>query len=389
MNHIRILRIQSRICVGGPALNTILLSAYIDQDRYRTLLVGGSLEPGEKSMEPLAQEKGVAVHLLPEMNRSLGLFDDLKALWKLIRLCRYYRPHIVHTHTAKAGALGRLAAWICRVPVRVHTFHGHVFHGYFSPFKSGLFVRVERLLARTAHRIIAISPKQKHDLCQVYRVVGPEKCSVIRLGFELGKVAHGEPGRFRRRLGLASTTKLAGVLARLVPIKNHRLLFEAIAHLKTLWPAMTPEDVRFLIIGDGELRSALQDLTASLGIAPLVLFTGWQSEVDEIYADLDLNLLVSRNEGTPVTLIEGLAAGVPFLTTDVGGDFYSVGQADSGDLPKGRVGLLRSHGTHLDAHTPPLRAARSPLGPVGKRVLDPMHSRSLGLFTDWLSTLTD
>lgn len=331
MNRIRVLRVQSRICVGGPALNTILLSAFIDPARYQTLLVGGCLEPGEKSMESLAREKGVAIHIIGEMNRRVGPFNDLKALWKLMRLCRYYRPHIIHTHTAKAGALGRLAAFLCRVPVRVHTFHGHVFHGYFSPFKSGVFIRIERLLARGAHRIIAISPKQKRDLCEVYKIVPPEKCCVIRLGFELEKLASAESGRFRQRLGLAPDTRLVGLLARLVPIKNHRLLLEAIAHLQTLWPAMTPADIRFLIIGDGELRAELQELALHLGIAQLVQFTGWQSEVGEIYADLDLNVLVSRNEGTPVTLIEGLARGVPFLTTDVGGirDFV--------DLEHGRI----------------------------------------------------
>ncbi len=319
MSEIRVLRVQSRICVGGPALNTILLSERLDPDRYRTILVGGRLEPGEKSMEPLAHEKGVAIHLIEEMGRAVKWSDDVRALWRLIQLIRLFRPHIVHTHTAKAGAIGRLAAWLCRVPRRVHTFHGHVFHGYFSPAKTRLYLWLERALAAMCHRIVVISPRQREDIVNRYRVAPARKCETIPLGFELDKIAAGEPGRFRQKLGLPPDVLLAGILARLAPIKNHQLLLRAIAYWQTLAGDAPARDVRFLIIGDGELRGELEGLAAELGVQDRVLFTGWQGDVPDIYADLDLNLLVSKNEGTPVTLIEGLACGVPVLATDAGG----------------------------------------------------------------------
>ena len=319
MSRTRILRIQSRICIGGPALNTILLSAHLDPTRYQTLLVGGRLDEGEKSMAPLAEAKGIEPHLIEEMGRSLRWGDDIRALWKLIRLMRKFRPHIVHTHTAKAGALGRLAAFVCRVPIRVHTFHGHVFHGYFSPLKTKCFIWLERILTLLSTRIIAISEAQKRDLTQKYRVVSPAKCQVIRLGFELAKITKGKPGTFKHKFNLNPTVMLVGIIARLVPIKNHRLLLQAIAHWRHRAESVTPAKLRFVIAGDGECRAQLEQLGRELGIKDLLLFTGWFRDVPDLYADLALNVLVSKNEGTPVTLIEGLACGVPILATDVGG----------------------------------------------------------------------
>ena len=319
MSKIRVLRIQSRICIGGPALNTIFLSGRLNPERYQTILIGGRLEPNERSMEPLALAEGVPIHIIEEMGRSIRWSDDIKALWRLIKLIRHFRPHIVHTHTAKAGAIGRIAAFLCRVPVRIHTFHGHVFHGYFNRLKTSMFLWFERFLAMISHGIVAISPCQKQDLTEKYKVVSTNKCSVVRLGFELTKLINGQRGRFRQRLGCGEQTRLIAILARLVPIKNHQLLLRAIGHWHRQHPQASPESVQFLIIGDGELKPELQELGKSLGIDAYLQFTGWLKDVSEIYADIDLNVLVSKNEGTPVSLIEGLACGVPILTTDVGG----------------------------------------------------------------------
>lgn len=319
MSKKRVLRIQSRICVGGPALNTINLSAYLDPEKYQTLLVGGALEPGEKSMEPRAESKGVAVHHIAEMGRSVSWRDDLRALRKLIKLMRLYRPDIVHTHTAKAGALGRIAAFWCRVPLRVHTFHGHVFHGYFSPLVNQLVIWTERFLGRLNHVTVAISTRQKEDLTRVFKIVPAKRCQVVRLGFELDRITEGVSGRFRASLGIDQDTRLVGILARLVPIKNHQLFFRAIAVWVQRYSQTSPQPTRFLIIGDGELRGELEQLAGDLDITAWVHFTGWRGDVADIYADLDLNILVSKNEGTPVTLIEGMACGVPLVSTDVGG----------------------------------------------------------------------
>lgn len=315
----RVLRVQSRICVGGPALNTINLSIYLDPDRYQSLLVGGRLLPEEKCLAGKARDRGVAVHLVDEMGRSLSWREDLKALWKLIRLIRYYKPHVVHTHTAKAGALGRFAAWLCRVPVRVHTFHGHVFHGYFSPSVSRLAVWVERILAVLSSHIVAISPRQYDDIVKRYRVSPASKTSVIRLGFELDQFVHAESGRFRADLGVGPEVRLVGLAARLAPVKHPSLFLRAISAWRRLTTLDDPEKVRFVVIGDGELRPELEALCKELNLEDLVLFAGWRDDMPHVYADLDLNVLVSKNEGTPVSLIEGLARGVPALSTDVGG----------------------------------------------------------------------
>ena len=318
MTPFRVLRIQSRICVGGPALNTILLSANMDPNRFQTILVGGRLDDGEKSMEPLAIKKGVNLRIIDEMGRSVRWLDDLKALFALMRLMREVRPHIVHTHTAKAGAIGRVAAFLCRVPIRVHTFHGHVFHGYFSKTVTTAYIWIERILAALSTRIITISPTQHADLSQRYKVVPTRKNTIVRLGFELDKMVGGQPGKLRQELKLDPEIRLATIVARLVPIKNVQLLIRAIGVWHTRRKPDTPQ-VRFLVVGDGEERAALETLADELGIAHLVLFLGWRGDVPDIYADSDLNVLVSKNEGTPVTLIEGLACGVPILTTDVGG----------------------------------------------------------------------
>jgi glycosyltransferase involved in cell wall biosynthesis len=316
---IRVLRIQSRICIGGPALNTINLSSGLEEKGFHTILVGGRLQENEQSMVPLAVEKGVDVRIIPEMGRSVALFDDLKALFKLIALIRSFQPHIVHTHTAKAGALGRIAAMLCRVPIRFHTFHGHVFTGYFKPWVNSIVIRVERMLGRISSRIIAISRIQFEDLTLKYRIISKNKCRIVPLGFELRKIYGGEPGLFRSSLNVRENTVLCGILARLVPVKDHRFLLDAIREWKNRFREMSTVRPVFLIIGDGDLREELENQTDELGIRDWVVFTGWRQDLKAIYADLDLNILVSRNEGTPVTLIEGMACGVPILAKDVGG----------------------------------------------------------------------
>lgn len=315
---LRILRIQSRICIGGPALNTINLSAYMDASRFQTLLVGGRLEKGESSMEERAVDLGVPTYIMQEMGRAVHWYDDLKTLFAMIRLIRYFRPHIVHTHTAKAGAIGRVAAFLCRVPIRVHTFHGHVFEGYFGAVGNIAVRWAERILGLITHAVIAISPRQREDLVHRFRIVSARKCHIIRLGFQLEPLSNGQPGSLKRQLDLPQGIRLAAIIARLVPIKNHSLLLQAVAAWRQT-TSQRPDQVRFLIIGDGELRQSLENEARQLGIEDWLIFTGWLTEMADVYADIDLNVLVSRNEGTPVSLIEGLASGVPVLTTDVGG----------------------------------------------------------------------
>lgn len=310
-------RVQSRICVGGPARQTILLSARLDARRYRTILIGGQLEPGEADLSHEARKLGVPTILVPEIRRAVNPLMDLLAYWTLCRIFLRERPVLVHTHTAKAGAIGRLAALTTGVPIVIHTFHGHVFDGYFSRGVTAMFKLVERTLARSTDLVIAISEGQKRELCERHRIAPPEKVRVVPLGLELGRFLEARllEGSFRRELGLGALTPLIGFVGRLAEIKDPELLLLSVAKLGAVDGAVP----HVVIAGDGEVRPRLESLARELGIAERTHFLGNRSDVERVYADLDTLALTSRNEGTPVALIEAMAVGIPIVATDVGG----------------------------------------------------------------------
>jgi len=309
-------RIIARLNIGGPALHVVNLNRGLSSDRFESLLVTGSPNPTEGSMLDYAQENGVQPLTIPEMVGEASLRPrDLKALFKLYRILGTERPQIVHTHTAKAGFLGRLAARIAGVPVIIHTYHGHVLHGYYGPLKSWLLRQMERLLARITTQLVAVSPLVREDLL-AYRVAPPEKIRVIPLGFDLEPFlqCYSLKGQFRTELGLSSDIRLIGILGRIVPIKNHRLFLESSAQVVKQEP-----NVCFVIVGDGILRSEMERYAQDLGIQQRVIFTGWRRDLPRIYADLDLLVVSSNNEGTPVSAIEAMASGCPVVATRVGG----------------------------------------------------------------------
>jgi glycosyltransferase involved in cell wall biosynthesis len=231
-------------------------------------------------------------------------------------LIRRERPDIVHTHTAKAGFVGRLAAWLAGVPIIVHTFHGHVFAGYFGQRKTQLFLTLERLCARLSAAIVTLSPALKHELSNVYYVTPEHKIEIIELGFEMERFAsvQHDQGDFRQLYGIPADVPLVGIVSRLVPIKNHDLFLRAAKCVTQQVP-----DAHFTIVGDGERRKALEAMAQALGIAERVHFTGWIKDPLPVYNALDVLVLCSRNEGLPVSLIEAMVAGVPVVSTDVGG----------------------------------------------------------------------
>lgn len=316
----KVVRIQSRICGGGPALHSILLSeglSYARGARYDTTLLGGALEPGESSMDDFARARGVQVELLPEMRRAVNPLADARAVASTVRRLRALKPTIVHTHTAKAGAVGRAAAALVGTPVVVHTFHGHVFDGYFSPRKAQAFIAAERALARVTDRILALSEQQRQDLAFKYKIAPIEKIQVVPLGLELDRFAAVAPtrsGPVRRALGIDPHAKVVAAAGRFVPIKRFDLLLEAFG--KTL--AAHP-DAHLLLAGDGaaEDRAALERQARAL--RGRVHFLGWRRDLEAIFAEADLLALSSDNEGTPVTVIEALSAGLPVVATRVGG----------------------------------------------------------------------
>ncbi len=323
----RVLRIMNRMAVGGPILNATYLTRYLSPD-FETLLVVGEKEDHEKSAAYLATQLGIEYKTIPAMGRSVKPLSDYQAYKELKNLIREFKPDIVHTHAAKPGALGRLAAASCKVPVVVHTFHGHVFHSYFNSVKTRFFLNVERFLAKKSSAIIAISEQQKKELVNDFKIAPEEKFHVVPLGFDLDKFRTGQAEKrksFREEFGVQNDEVAIGIIGRLVPIKNHPLFLRAIDYvLKN-----SGKKIRAFIIGDGESRQELEGLANELNIRfstekdsshphPLV-FTSWRSDVDLINAGLDIICLTSFNEGTPVSLIEAQAANKPVVSTRVGG----------------------------------------------------------------------
>lgn len=313
LEKIKICRVITRLNIGGPAQHVILLTSGLPRERFETLLVAGREEKGEGSLLDLAVQQEARLLLIPELGRAVRPLRDLRAFLKLERLFCRWRPHIVHTHTSKAGALGRLAAWLARVPIIIHTFHGHVFDGYFPSWKARAFLLIEQGLASITTLAIALSEGQRQELLRL-KLSDPEKLTIQPLGLELGRFldCRAKRGELRRELGLPEEEKVVGIVGRLVPIKGHAVFLRAARLVLEKLPSC-----RFLIVGDGFLRPQLEQLAR--GLSRNVYFLGWRSDLPRIYADLDLLVLSSLNEGTPVSVIEAMAAGLPIAASAVGG----------------------------------------------------------------------
>ncbi len=325
---VRIARVIARLNIGGPAQHTILLTAGLDRARFTTTLVTGVVGPAEGDFMEAARARGVNPIVIPELGRSIRPARDLTALVTLIRLFRRLRPDIVHTHTAKAGALGRLAARIAGVPVTVHTFHGHVLDGYFPPAVTRLFLGMERALARRTDRLVTVSPRLRAELLAM-GIGRPEQVTVIPLGLDLERFRRARPEQpaLRVSLGLRAEVPLLGIVGRLVPIKDHATLFRALALLDAHGPP-----AHLVVVGDGEERRRLEALANRLDLGARIHFLGWRTDLETILKELDVVVCASRNEGTPVALIEAMAAGVPVLSTDVGGVADLVAHGETGWL---------------------------------------------------------
>jgi glycosyltransferase involved in cell wall biosynthesis len=323
----RVLRILNRIAVGGPVLNATYLTKYMAPD-FETILVVGEKEDHEQSAEYLAKQLDINFFTIKGMGRSINPSSDYFAYRQMKDLIRKFKPDIVHTHAAKPGAIGRLAASALDVPAIVHTFHGHVFHSYFSSLKSKLFINTERYLAKKSHAIIAISEQQKKELVHDFAIAPENKFHVVPLGFDLDKFRNNQEEKrknFRNEFSLSDDEIAIGIIGRLVPVKNHYLFIKAIRQVLS----NSSKKIKAFVIGDGETRADLENVATQSGIAfsqetdsihphPLV-FTSWRSDVDVINAGLDIVCLTSLNEGTPVSLIEAQAANKPVVSTRVGG----------------------------------------------------------------------
>ncbi len=314
MKKIKVLRIIARLNIGGPAIHTVLLTQGLNKERFDSLLVCGSIDKTEGDMSYYASQMGVKPIFIPELKRELSIVNDIISFKKIFNIIRKERPDIIHTHTAKAGAIGRSAGIVYNLLNRskqaklVHTFHGHVFEGYFGRFKAKVFILIERFLARFTSKIVTVSESVKNGLVSL-GIGTARKIEVIRLGFELSGLLDIGPKAGQGDLEI-------GIVGRLVPVKNHRLFLDAAAKIIRDNPQAK---LRFKIIGDGELRKELEEYARNLDIGAHVEFLGWQKDLSAIYRTLDIVALTSVNEGTPVSLIEAMASGKAVVSTSVGG----------------------------------------------------------------------
>ena len=328
----RVLRIINRFNLGGPAYNVALLTKYLAPE-YETLLIGGEKEPDEDSSLFIFNEMGLEPLVINEMSRSVNFLQDIKAYYRIKKIIKEFKPDIVHTHAAKAGALGRLAAYSCKVPVIIHTFHGHVFHSYFGKFKTAIYKNIECFLAKKSSVIIAISEKQKQELCNEHKIAPAEKIKVVPLGFDLTKFSDNQIEKrktFRHKYQIEDDEICIVIIGRLAPVKNHPLFLKAIQFVKS----HSNKKIRAIIVGDGNLRQGLMQQCADLNLdycyypsepkKTTVTFTSWIQDVSYPLAGSEIVCLTSFNEGTPVSLIEAQAAAKAIVTTKVGGIENSV-----------------------------------------------------------------
>jgi len=322
---IRIARIITRLNVGGPAIQAINLSERLESAGYHTLLVHGRLGPGEGDMGYLVpRDRSFDIEYVPALRREIAPAAEAAALARVVSLLRRFRPAIVHTHMAKAGSLGRVATLLYNAtsgrhaPARiVHTYHGHVLEGYFGAWTAGAFSAAEKFLGRRSDALIAVSPGVRRDLLETHGIGTTDRFRVVPLGFDLDVLAATGPAERRAAravLNLDGEAHVVAFVGRLAAIKQPDLFLAAAARV-----AQADPRARFLIAGGGELETALRTKASDLGLANRVRFLGWQRDVAAIYAASDLVALTSRNEGTPVALIESMAAAVPGVCFRVGG----------------------------------------------------------------------
>jgi glycosyltransferase involved in cell wall biosynthesis len=319
----KVLRAIARLNIGGPSRHAVILDEGLRGRGFDCALVHGTIGPDEGSFEDLLDQYSVRSIRIPELGRRLYPWSDFLAFWRLVRIIFHEKPDIVHTHTAKAGTLGRTAALLFNLSrprgqraLIVHTFHGNVMRGYFGALGSMLVRFIERTLALWTDCIVVVSEQQREEIVERFKIGGMDRVSVIPLGLELAELlAQTEPDRtLRQSLGWTEKHVVVGYVGRLVPIKDLETL---IAGFETF--AEREPRARLLLVGDGDLRVALESRVRSLGLKGVGRFVGWRQDLTRVYGAMDVVVLTSRNEGTPVSVIEALAAGVPVVATAVGG----------------------------------------------------------------------
>lgn len=383
----KIVRIIARLNVGGPARHVVWLTKNLQDAEFQSVLLTGTVPEGEEDMNYFAREHGVAPVYIEEMSRELSA-KDVVSLWKVFRLLRREQPDIIHTHTAKAGTVGRVAGFLYRLlsrkPVKmVHTFHGHVFHSYYGARKTRIFLMIEKTLARLTDKIVVISAQQKAEINGKFGVGSERQFEVVPLGIDLSPFAEADAKKniLREEIGAGHDEILIGFVGRLTEIKNIPLVLAAAKIYLEARGEASPR-LRFLIIGDGHLRETLENEADRLGVREIVSFLGNRSDTDVFYAGLDLVVLTSLNEGTPLSLIEAMANGKTFVSTKVGGVVDLMGETieEKGNftIAARGIGVASGDAAALAAALNYLAsdaALRKRLGANGKKFVDAHYSK--------------
>jgi len=318
-NRIKVLRIVTRLNVGGPARHAIILTENLNapqNQKFRSYLAIGKIEDNEADMSYLYRKKSVHPITIPELYRGIHLWKDAVAFLKLFLIIRRIKPDIVHTHMSKVGTLGRVAAKFAGTPKIVHTYHGHIFSGYFGAISTKFFILINKVLNFFTTKIITISQAVKDEICNKYKIANPAKTEIIHLGIETRDYLNLDQckGLLRRDLKAGEDDVLIAFVARLIPIKNCEMLLEVARKIVEKY-----KKVKFLIVGDGECKPEVEAYLEKFGLRDKILLLGWRDTLTEIYSDIDIAVLTSLNEGTPVSLIEAMLAGKPAVATNVGG----------------------------------------------------------------------
>lgn len=341
MNKPRLLIILNRLSIGGPASNTLSVAAELCSE-FDILLLAGEHLPDEQSAEYLLDTyKGFRVQKIKTLTRSVYLWKDLLSYLQIKKIIKEFKPHIVHTHGAKPGVLGRIAAWQLNVPVILHTFHGHIFHSYFSALTTKVIISIERALAKISTAIIAINHTLENELKAIYHIAPADKIKLVKLGIDTNQFEDAEGikrNHFRTEFQLNDETIAIGIIGRLVPVKNHLMFLELV---QQLLEAQQQKPLKFFIVGDGPEKNNLihylqnQQITFTQkgnlyqSSAP-VIFTSWRKDMDVVYAGLDIVVLTSLNEGTPVSIMEAMSSGKPVVSTQAGGISEMIKQNETG-----------------------------------------------------------
>lgn len=335
----KIVRIIARLNVGGPARHVVWLNKALQDNDFQSALLTGTVPEGEEDMSYFAADNGVEPMFIPEMSRELSP-KDIVSLWKVYRRIRREKPEIIHTHTAKAGTIGRVAGffyrWLTpgtligkpRSVKLVHTYHGHVFHSYYGNLKTKIFLFIEQALARLAtDKIVVISKQQFDEIHGKFGVGRTAQFETIPLGIDLEPFADWKSKKsiLREEIGARNDEILVGLVGRLTEIKNISLLLQTAQIYKNTKDASFPK-LKFIIIGDGNMRQELENEVKKRGLNEVVTFLGNRNDADVFYAGLDIIALTSLNEGTPLSLIEAMANEKPVISTAVGGTIDLLGR---------------------------------------------------------------